>query len=327
MKVSILGCGRWASFHAWYQANVLGNNVLMWGRGEDQCFIDLSKLRKNGYLELPKSVELTDDLGAALKYSDYVIISISSQAMANLSDNIAKHDPKGKTFVLCMKGIDNKTGERLSQILKGRIDESNKICVWVGPGHVQDFLAGQPNIMIIDGEDPKVVKDVVSKFASNLIKLYGGNDLVGAEIGAAAKNVMGIAAGLLDGAQMPRLKGVLMARGCWEVSQLITAMGGKQLTAYGISHLGDFEATLFSQNSHNRRYGEEFMKARLHGRLMKQEGLAEGVETVKALNLLRRQYNVQMPITKLVYQIIHEDHDANLGLDKILNRINGEEFK
>ena len=327
MKTSILGCGRWASFHAWYQAKILNNNVMMWGRADDQCFKDIAMFRKNGYLELPKSVDLTDDLGSALKYSNYIIISISSQGMSNLSDNIAKHSPKGKTFILAMKGIDNKTGERLSQILKNRIDESNKICVWVGPGHVQDFLAGQPNIMIIDGEDSSVVKDVAGKFTSKLIKLYEGDDLIGAEIGAAAKNVIGIAAGLLDGAQMSSLKGVLMARGCWEVSQLITAMGGKQLTAYGISHLGDFEATLFSQNSHNRRYGEEYMRAKLHGRLMKQEGLAEGVETVKALNLLRRKHNVSMPITKLVYQIIHEDHDANLGLDKILDRINGEEFK
>ena len=327
MKVAILGCGRWASFHAWYQAVKLKNDVLVWGRAEDCIFTDLLKFRKNGYLELPESVGLTNDLKKAVNHAEYIIISISAQGVSDLASNIKKQDVKNKTFVLCMKGIDNKTGERLSQILKRDIDASNNICVWVGPGHVQDFLSGQPNVMIIDGENAESVADVVKKFRSDLIKLYEGDDLIGVEVGAAAKNVMGLAAGMLDGAKMSSLKGALMARGVYEVSQLTVAMGGNQLTPYGISHIGDYEATLFSQNSHNRRYGEEYIKSKLSGRLMKQEGLAEGVETVKAMMLLSEKYNVEMPISSAVYKVIHENKNAQSVLKELFARVHNKEFR
>lgn len=327
MKTTVLGCGRWASFHAWYQSAILKNDTLVWGREDDCLYLDLEKHHKNGYLELPKSVCYTSDLQKALAFSDYIIISISSQGMANLSEAIEKCAPKNKTFTLCMKGIENKSGTRLSQILKNKIDKSNSICVWVGPGHVQDFLSGQPNVMIIDGENEAAVSAVVEKFKSDLIKLYKGDDLIGTEIGAAAKNVIGLAAGMLDGAQMSSLKGALMARGVYEVSQLIVALGGKQLTAYGISHLGDFEATLFSQNSHNRKYGEEFIKSKIHHRMMKIDGLAEGVETVKALMLLSKKHGVEMPISTLVYKVIHEDKDAEEGLRELFMRSHSKEFR
>jgi len=327
MKMTILGCGRWASFHAWYQAEILKNEVLIWGRAEDSIYDELKKFRKNNYLTLPDTVKLTDNLKSALDSAQHIIISISSQGLGDLTAAVKKHRPKDKIFILCMKGIDHKSGMRLSQILRSGIDGSNKICVWVGPGHVQDFLSGQPNIMLIDGDDETTTADVINSFRSELIKLYQGNDLIGSEIGAAAKNVIGIAAGMLDGASMSSLKGALMARGVYEVSMLIKAMGGRQLTAYGLSHLGDFEATLFSQNSHNRKYGEEFIKSNVKHRLMHTEGLAEGVETSKALMILSERYKVEMPICRLVYEILHESKDPKQGLNELFSRTYKNEFR
>ncbi len=130
------------------------------------------------------------------------------------------------------------------------------LAVWVGPGHVQDFLAGVPNCMVIDSDDRALTERIVEQFQSELLRLYIGTDLIGTEIGAAAKNVMGIAAGLLDGKGLSSLKGALMARGAREIARLIRAMGGNELSAYGLCHLGDYEATLFSPHSHNRRFGE-----------------------------------------------------------------------
>jgi glycerol-3-phosphate dehydrogenase (NAD(P)+) len=320
MNVTILGCGRWASFHIWYQSTVLKNNVLVWGR-DDKFFRDLSETRKNQYVELPKSVEFTTDLNAALAFADYIIISISAQAMPEMSKNIGKEKPKNKTFVLCMKGIIDSTGERLSSVLRKSVDKSNKIAVWVGPGHTQEITAGKPQIMIIVGETPEITHDVAEKFKSKLIRLYEGDDLLGAEIGAAAKNVIGIGAGILDGANLSSLKGALMARGVYEVARLVVAMGGKQLTAYGISHLGDYEATLFSQNSHNRMYGEKFFRGE------KVECLAEGVATSVAIEKLSKKYKVEMPICHLIYQFLHKGHDMRNGLDELFERDNAKEFK
>ncbi len=302
-KITILGCGRWASFHAWYQIEKLHNDVKMWGRAEDKFFIELMNTKKNDYIEMPKSLHYTTDLQASLDFADTIIISISAQAMQEFSKNIGKCKPQNKTFVLCMKGIDQNTGERLSQILRKNIPDNNEICVWVGPGHIEELTAGQPNVMIISGENQGTVKRLINMFESPLISILSSDDLIGVEVGAAAKNVMGIAAGFLDGLGKSSLKGALMARGCYEISLLIEKMGGNKMTAFGMSNLGDFEATLFSKNSHNRRYGEEFIQGRLSDNI----GTAEGVGTTKAMYQLSQQFGVFMPITNTIYGILYLD--------------------
>ena len=306
-KITVLGSGRWASFHAWYQIEKLNNDVIMWGRAEDPYFMDLMKTNKNGYIELPKALQYTTDLDEAINFAETIIIAISAQAMQDFSQKIGKCNPQNKTFVLCMKGIDQNTGERLSQILRKNIADSNDICVWVGPGHIEELTVGQPNVMIISGDNKAKVRELVGKFESPLISFLRSSDLIGVEVGAAAKNVMGIAAGFLDGLGKSSLKGALMARGCYEVSLLIEKMGGNKMTAFGMSHLGDFEATLFSKNSHNRRYGEEFMRDCLSDKI----GTAEGVGTTKAMYQLAQKFGVDMPITSTIYRILYENGDKN----------------
>lgn len=306
-KISILGCGRWASFHAWYQIEKLHNDVLMWGRAEDPCFVQLVNTKKNDYIEMPKTLHYSADLQATLDFSDLIIIAISAQAMQDLSKKIGKLKPQNKTFVLCMKGIDQNTGERLSQILHKNIADNNQICVWVGPGHVEELTAGRPNVMIISGDNQQTVKRLINLIESPLISILSSDDLIGVEVGAAAKNVMGIAAGFLDGLDKSSLKGALMARGCYEVSLLIDKMGGNKMTAFGMSHLGDFEATLFSKNSHNRRYGEEFIQGQVSTNL----GTAEGVGTTKALYQLAQKYGVFMPIINTIYRVLYLGADKN----------------
>jgi glycerol-3-phosphate dehydrogenase (NAD(P)+) len=320
MKVTVLGTGRWASFHAWYQATVLKNAVLVWGRA-DGFYKELSTTYKNDFLTLPKCVKFTTDLGAAIESADYIIISIWAQSMPEFSAQLAQFKPKNKTFVLCMKGVVDTTGERLSVVLTREIDKTNRVVVWVGPGHPVELVSGQPNVMLIDGTDRAAVEEVTDRFRSKLVRLYEGNDIIGSEIGAAAKNVVGICAGILDGANMTSLKGALMARGAYEVAKLIVAMGGSQLTAYGISHLGDYEATLFSKNSRNRSYGEAFFRGE------KVEYVAEGVATTKALRLLAEKYKVDMPICSGCYEILYDKKDARTVLDKLFERENAKEFR
>ena len=119
-----------------------------------------------------------------------------------------------------MKGLEIGTGERLSEIARENLDPSNKVAVWIGPGHVQEFYRGIPNCMVIDSEDEETKRYLVDSFSSDLIRFYYGQDLVGNEVGAAAKNVIGIAAGMLDGLGLSSLKGALMSRGTREVARL-----------------------------------------------------------------------------------------------------------
>ena len=258
MNVTVLGSGRWGTFLAVYHSR--RNDVVLWGLKDAPDFQELMATRKNSYLELPDNLVLEDDLEKALNHADYIVISISAQQLRNFCQRINQYDVKGKTFILCMKGIESETGKRLTTIVKENITQDINVCVWVGPGHVQDFMRGVPNCMVVDSDDKEVINDVVTKFSSDLIRLYIGDDIIGTEIGAAAKNVVGIAAGMLDGADLGSLKGALMARGAREVARLIHAMGGNELSAYGLCHLGDYEATLFSLHSQNRKFGESFIK-------------------------------------------------------------------
>lgn len=296
MNISVLGCGRWGSFIAWYQATQLKNKVISWGPQGDYSYEVLKNTGKNEYVVLDKSIELTCDLQYAVTASDVIIISISSQGLRGFMQKVAAYDVKDKIFVLCMKGIEEATGKRLSEVLIESGVKKDKIAVWVGPGHIQAFTQGIPNCMLIDSYDPALKKYIADSFKSSLIRFYYGNDIIGSEIGAAAKNVLGIAAGVLDGSGYVSLKGPLMARGAYEVGKLIKAMGGEFSSAYGLAHLGDYETTLFSEYSHNRRYGE--MMA--HGARF--EKLAEGVMTAKAMKELGDKYGVELPITNAVYE-------------------------
>ena len=145
--------------------------------------------------------------------------------------------------------------------------------------------------------------------------------MIGDELGAAAKNVIGIAAGMLDAVGYSSLKGALMARGAREVSRLIKAMGGDEITAYGLCHLGDYEATLFSEFSNNRRYGENFVRGTL-----RDDYLAEGVTTAEAIVKLSDDYNVEMPIIKGVNAVLKGELSPHKMLKDMFLRSVKKEF-
>ncbi len=320
MKVSVLGCGRWGSCIAWY-LDKIGHEVMTCGLADAPEFIQLRDHRKNDYLSFPESIQISSDLGAAIARAEVIVISISSQHLRSYFEDISKHDLNGKIIVLCMKGVEVTTGKRLSQVVRDFTDpEKTLVAVWVGPGHPQDYVKGIPNCMVIDSDDREVKEMLVREFNSELIRFYLGKDLIGSEIGAAAKNVIGIAAGVLDGLGYTSLKGALMARGTQEISRLIKALGGNPMSAFGLCHLGDYEATLFSPWSHNRKYGEQFVKGERFGKL------AEGVMTSKALYRLGEEYNVELPIVQGVYELLFEDADINSILKRLFERSVKEEF-
>lgn len=319
MKISVLGCGRWGSFIGWYLVGQ-GHNVIQWGTEGNYSFDVLKNTGRNEYVELDKRIDLTSDLQKAITSSEIIIISISAQGLRSFMERVTKFDVKDKIFVLCMKGIEIETGKRLSEVVAESGIDKDKIAVWVGPGHIQAFTQNLPNCMLIDSENKQLVKLLADSFRSNLIRFYYGDDIIGSEIGAAAKNVMGIAAGMLDGGGYTTLKGPLMARGAREVARLIKAMGGNELSAYGLCHLGDYETTLFSEFSNNRKFGEMYVKKEPFKKL------AEGVSTAKAMKMLGEKYNVDLPITNAVYSIIYENKEPMKVFLTLFSRSTRKEF-
>ena len=313
MNITVIGCGRWGTFIAWYLDSI-GHNVKLYGKSNAPQMQELLQTRKNNLISLSDSMTLTTSLDDALSDAETIIVSIGSQALRGLLEEIKPYEIKNQTFVLCMKGIETGTGRRLSEIAEENLDPSCRVAVWIGPGHVQEFYKGHPNCMVIDSKDEDVKRRLVAEFSSDLIRYYYGQDLLGNEIGAASKNVIGIAAGMLDGLGLSTLKGALMSRGTREIARLIKAMGGNELSAYGLCHLGDYEATVFSEYSHNRMFGEMLVKGQ------KYDQLAEGYYTADAMMVLADRYGVEIPICRAVYNILYKSADIRDELSRLFTR-------
>ena len=319
MKFTVLGAGRWGSFITWYLASKK-IPVMEWGRPSSEAFKDLIATRKNEYVTLPDSVIFTQDISEAVSFADVIIISIKSQALRSLATLAKQYGADKKQIVLCMKGIEEDTGMRLTEIMEDCGYDRNNLAVWVGPGHIQEFVIAKPNCMVIDGYNSELVGELVDTLKSPLIRFYYGDDIIGSEVGAAAKNVIGIAAGILDGLKLSTLKGALMSRGTREIARLIAAMGGNELSAYGLCHLGDYEATVFSKYSHNRKFGECIVTKEEYTLL------AEGYYTVKALVELADKYCVELPICQAVYNILYANANAEEEIGALFQRSIKQEF-
>ncbi len=320
MKILQIGCGRWGSFLAWY-LDKIGHELTIYGRASSENMKRLVSERKNDFLTLPESIKFSYEL-SSVNEADTIVISVGSQSLRLLLTELKNTCPRvtEKNIVLCMKGIEISSGMRLSEIAEEILGHDSRVAVWLGPGHVQEFFAGVPNCMVIDSKSEELKHLLVDSFSSALIRLYYGDDLIGNEIGAATKNVIGIAAGMLDGKGLSSLKGALMARGAREVARLIRAMGGCEHSAYGLCHLGDYEATVFSRFSHNRAFGEAYVLGE------KSSGLAEGYYTVCAIMKLSERYSVDMPICSAVYSILYEGKDCSRALDELFERRLKKEF-
>lgn len=318
MHISVIGCGRWGSFLAWY-LDGLGHTVTLYGRKGSERLEAFRRERTNGLVRLSTRVSLTDSPEEAVARSELLVVSVGAQSFRSLMERLTRLNLSGKTAVLCMKGLEAGTGRRLTEIFS-EYAPGVPAAVWVGPGHVQDFVRGIPNCMVIDSASEPVKRTLVREFSGSLIRFYYGNDLLGNEIGAASKNVIGIAAGMLDGLDKTALKGALMSRGTREIARLIAAMGGREITAYGLGHLGDYEATVFSPYSHNRRFGELFVSGRDYGEL------AEGVATTSAMLLLGERYGVELPICRAVDRVINGGENPGEVLSDLFLRSVKMEF-
>ncbi|MCL1944498.1 MAG: glycerol-3-phosphate dehydrogenase [Firmicutes bacterium] len=323
MKISVLGCGRWGSFLAWYCSR-LGYNTFLWGMKDSSTFKELVENNgKNNFVQLPNTVHLIDDIELALQRSDIAIISIPTQQLRVFLNSSVVNLLQDKKVVLCMKGIECSTGKRLTEVAIDCGLKKDNLAVWVGPGHIQEFVKNKPNAMVIDSCNKNLTKFLVENFKSNLIRLYYGEDLIGTEVGAACKNIMGILAGMLDGADMSALKGPLMSRGAREVGRLIKAMGGNDISAYGLCHLGDYETTLFSQHSNNRKWGENWVLGKQFDKLA--EGVPTTTAVVKIVKDLPEDLCIDMPLTFGLKSSLDRGSPDGL-LEELFGRPTGTEF-
>ena len=320
-EISVIGSGRWGTFLAWYMANYCKmDKVKIYSRPDAPDFIELKEKRKNPYLSLTDNMTLHEKIVEVLD-SEYIIISIGCQHLRSLAKELNGYDVKGKTFILAMKGLEEPNAKILSTVMREEISAPIHIATLGGPGHVQDYMKKVPSCAVIDSDEDDVKDKVIKLMQSELIRFYYGADFIGNQVGAALKNVIGIAAGILDGLEWYGLKGALMSRAPVEAGRFIKHFGGNPMTAYGLSHLGDYEATLFSKHSHNRMFGEMFAKGEDFGKL------AEGYFTLKAVKNIADKENINMPICQALYKAVYEKEDVKKTIRSMFERDLKHEFE
>lgn len=319
-SISLIGCGRWGTFLGWYAGNYCGfDRVDMYDIPTSPNFIELKSTRKNPYLSLSENMFLHEDIAEVLK-NEIIIVSIGCQHLRSLAKQLNGYDLQGKTFLLAMKGLEEPSAKTLQQVFQEEIKQDIHVAIIVGPGHVQDYMKGVPSCAVIDSYEPETQSRMIGVMQSELIRFYYGTDMIGNQIGAALKNVIGIAAGILDGLEWYGLKGALMARAPIEVGRFIKHFGGNPQNAYGLAHLGDYEATLFSPHSHNRKFGEMLARGENFGKL------AEGVATLKAVKLIADEQKIDMPISQALYKVVYEKADIKETLKTMFERGLKKEF-
>jgi len=315
MKVSVLGAGSWGSTLAILLENN-GHEVTLWEYKKDYAKY-LSKHRENKIflpgISIPKSIFITHDLFEATENRHLIVIAIPTQFIRSVIRKISKLNFSNTTIVSVAKGIEKDTHSIVHQIILDEIPsiDSSSIGVLSGPSHAEEVSRKIPTAVVAASESQATAELIQAAFMTSYFRVYSSTDITGVELGGALKNVIAIGAGIIDGASFgDNTKAAIMTRGIAEISRLGIAMGAKPKTFSGLSGMGDLIVTCMSKHSRNRFVGEKIGSGmKLKDVLKKMEMVAEGVETSKSVYLLAEKFNIDVPISKAVYQILFEEKD------------------
>lgn len=259
MKISVLGTGRWASTNIWIAVRG-GHTVKCWDKFET----DFLLTKKNRYVDLSndENVICSRDLAETLNYGDIVIISILSQELSNLMDEVSKvENYQNKKYCLAMKGVEAETGRTLSEIMMQHGVDKKNIAILAGPGQPDSIAENKRiNKMVVSSYDYNFAKQVSEIIKTENFKLFPWPDVQGCELCAAAKNVYSALGGMCEGAEQTTLKGQIMSVSMHEMQNYLKGMNCNPETVIHLSLLADYNATLYDPVSHNLNYGIEVVK-------------------------------------------------------------------
>ncbi|MBC8107421.1 MAG: NAD(P)-dependent glycerol-3-phosphate dehydrogenase [Anaerolineae bacterium] len=332
-RITILGDGAMATV-----CSILltqgGHDVTMWGAFEESIE-RLMQNRENARLlkgvRVPEPVRLTandDDCfgGADGRGATMILSAIPTQYVRSVWKRLRPHVPKGVPIVSVAKGIEIDTLLRPSQVIADVISPGVKsdwpLVVLSGPNIAAEIAKYLPATAVAACDDETVCTRVQAAFSTQWFRVYTNTDVTGVEIAGATKNVIAIAAGILDGlAAGNNAKAALVTRGLVEITRLGVAMGANESTFNGLAGVGDLITTCVSPEGRNRTVGEQLGKGRkLEDILNSMDSVAEGVPTTRAVKQLAARYNVEMPITESVYSVLFENKDVLEALTELMTR-------
>jgi len=335
--ITILGDGQMGVFCASLlagQPESLGiGAVSLWGH-EAKPILALSQTRVSARLDMvrvPESVRVTPDDAGALRGAGLILAAIPTQYIRSVLHRLERHIPSGVPIVSVSKGFENQTLLRPTQVIRSALgeighgpDHPNRRPVGVlsGPTIAPELGRCLPATMVSASEDGELAARVQAMFTTSWLRIYTSADPVGVEVAGAVKNIIAIAAGIIDGLQAGyNAKSALLARGLAEIVRLGTALGATQETFFGIAGVGDLATTCFSPEGRNRSCGEALGRGESLGNYLERtNSVVEGVATTLSVMELSKKLGVEMPITEAVHAVLYEGLDPIDAISKLMSR-------
>ncbi len=322
-SAAILGTGSWGTALATLLANTL-DEVCVIGRNEKISAEINSQHTNHHYLPdqpLPTNIIASTDLTKAADYPLVLFVVPTSATEATAQSLTEINLPKDTILVSCAKGIAAHTGVRMSELIHFHLPE-NPLAVLSGPNHAEEVSKGLATCAVIGAQDHALAQQLQKIFTTNAFRCYTSDDVAGIELGAAMKNIFGIAAGIADGLGLgDNAIAALVTRGLAEMTRLGTRLGGKMETFIGLSGVGDLMATCYSPHSRNNRVGKALGKGGKLDDIIANLGMvAEGVPNTLSIHEAGHKANIRTPLIDAVYEILYEHKSAADALEELLTR-------
>ena len=327
-RITILGDGAMATV-----CSILltqgGHDVTMWGAFEESIERLIQNREQSRLLKgvnVPPTVRLTANDHECFDGATLVLCAIPTQYIRSVFTRLARHVPGGVAIVSVAKGIEVDSALRPTQVICDTL-APGVTCPWPvaalsGPNIAAELAKYLPATAVAASTDAELARRVQSVFSTQWFRVYTNSDVVGVELAGATKNIIAIAAGILDGlAAGNNAKAALVTRGLVEITRLGVRLGAHESTFHGLAGLGDLITTCVSPEGRNRTVGEQLGKGRKLGEILAgMDSVAEGVPTTKAVRKLAAQLRVEMPITEAVHSVLFEGKDVLHALTELMTR-------
>ncbi|MBL7215079.1 MAG: NAD(P)-dependent glycerol-3-phosphate dehydrogenase [Phycisphaerae bacterium] len=302
-----------------------GIDTTLWGHDTAQLAA-IAKAKENVFFlpghPLPEALKYEADDAKALADAGLIVSAVPCQFLRGVWKRLKPHVPAGVPIVSITKGIENGTLLRPTQILSEILEGANPLSVLSGPNIADELVRGLPATATVACPDAALAQAVQQAFNTLRFRVYTNDDCVGVELAGAMKNVIAIAAGIIDGtAAGDNAKAALITRGLAEIQRLGVALGAHEKTFAGLSGLGDLFTTCVSPKGRNRSFGEHIGKGMsVQAAIDSTQCVVEGVPTCSGIVALAKQHNVEMPITEAIYSIINGEKTVPEAITELMTR-------
>jgi glycerol-3-phosphate dehydrogenase (NAD(P)+) len=323
-RVAVIGAGSWGTALAIQLARV-GHDVHLWAR-DATLVADMQARGANAVympdVNFPPALRATDSLTTALFDTRVVVVAVPSHGLRQVLQHAAELIVPGALVVSATKGLEEGTMLRMSQVIAEELPHAGEIAVLSGPSFAAELARELPTAVVVASATSGATEHVQAEFRSPALRLYGSADVVGVEIGGALKNIIAIAAGVVEGLGLGHnALAALITRGLAEITRLAVALGAQRETLAGLAGLGDLVLTCTGGLSRNRHVGIELAHGRSLGEILASTKMvAEGVRTTRAALELSAQHGIELPIAAKMAEVLDGKQHPKAAVFELMGR-------